>query len=63
MSSPSKKTLSLRFNVLVEGQADGKYLAHCLELDLVAEGSTLNEACSEMMNVIEGELRHKDGAR
>ncbi|MEN6357478.1 MAG: hypothetical protein ABFD83_10380 [Armatimonadota bacterium] len=57
METPSNDTLKLRFNVLVEGQADGTYLAHCLELDLVAEGETLEQACHEIMNVIDVHVR------
>jgi len=57
MSAPSKGTLSLRLNVLVERQPDGQYLAHCLELDLVAEGSTPDEACSELLNAIDVQVR------
>ncbi|MDO8683375.1 MAG: hypothetical protein Q7N50_07840 [Armatimonadota bacterium] len=57
MKTPSNDTLRLRFNVLVEGQPDGNFMAHCLELDLVAEGNTLEQACSEIMNVIDVHVR------
>lgn len=56
-SAPSKDTLTLHFNVIVEGQSDGKHVAHCLELDLVAEGSTAEEACTEILNVIDVHVR------
>ncbi|OFX16291.1 MAG: hypothetical protein A2Z18_05560 [Armatimonadetes bacterium RBG_16_58_9] len=51
------KTLSLRFNVLVESQEDGSYSAHCVELDLVAEGRSSQEACAELLNVIDVQIR------
>ena len=57
MSAASKKTLSLRFNVLIERQSDGEYLAHCLELDLVAEGSSVDEACREITNLVDVQVR------
>ena len=56
-SAPPNDTLTLRFNVIVEGQPEGTYVAHCLELDLIAEGSTPDEACSEITNVIDVHVR------
>lgn len=56
-TSPSKDKLTLRFNVIVEAQPEGHYVAHCLELDLVAEGRTFEEACDEMQNVIDVHVR------
>ena len=50
-------TLSLRLYVLVEQQPDGAYLAHCLELDLVAEGGSSREACEELLNVVDVQIR------
>jgi len=49
--------MSLRLNVLVERQAEGSYLAHCLELDLVAEGSSRSMACEELLDVIDVQIR------
>lgn len=49
--------MSLRLNVLVEQQADGAYLAHCLELDLVAQAGSSREACEELLNVIDVQIR------
>lgn len=57
MSTLSKGTLKLRFSVLVEGQSDGTYVAHCLELDLVAESDTPESACKDLMNVIDVHVR------
>lgn len=51
------ETISLQMNVLVEGQTDGTYLAHCLELDLVAEGGTPQAACDELLNVVDVQVR------
>lgn len=50
-------TVSLQMNVLVELQPDGSYLAHCLELDLVAEGVTSDAACEELLNVLDVQVR------
>lgn len=51
------RALSLSFNVLVERQEDGSFLAHCAELDLVAEAGSKNEACAELLNVIDVQIR------
>ena len=51
------KALSLHLNVLVERQEDGSFLAHCLELDLVAEGSTSETAFSELLGLIDVQIR------
>jgi predicted RNase H-like HicB family nuclease len=56
-TKPERKTLSLRINVLVERQANGSYLAHCAELDLVAEGASVSEACAELLNVVDVQVR------
>jgi len=50
-------TLSLCFNVLVERQEDGSFLAHCAELDLVAEASSTDEACADLLNIIDVQIR------
>jgi len=52
MAVPAKDVLNLRINVIVERQANNTYLAHCLELDLLAEGNTPEEACNDLMDVI-----------
>ena len=49
--------LSLSFNVLVERQEDGSFVAHCAELDLVAEAGSEQEACAELLNVIDVQIR------
>lgn len=56
-STQSEGKLELRFNVIVERQEDGAYQAHCLELDLVAEGDTVEEACSEIKDAIDVHVR------
>ena len=48
---------SIVVNVIVEKQQDGKYSAHCLELDLVAEAATAHEACNDLLNVIDVQVR------
>ena len=50
-------TMLLQLNVLVERQPEGNYLAHCLELDLVAEGDTPQAACGELLNVVDVQVR------
>lgn len=52
LNTPQGATTTLRLNVLVEGQPDATYLAHCLELDLVAEGATPSDACQRLLDVI-----------
>ena len=56
-TKPPDGALSLRFNVLVERQEDGSFLAHCAELDLVAEAGSEQEACAELLNVIDVQIR------
>ena len=55
--APEGATFSLEVNVLVELQPDGKFLAHCLELDLVAEGDTARAACKELLDVVDVQVR------
>ena len=50
-------TLRMHLNALVEAQPGGTYLAHCLELDLVAEGASPHDACDELLNLIEVQIR------
>lgn len=55
--APEEGTFSLKLNVLVERQPDGKFLAHCLELDLVAEGDSAQAACEEVLNIVDIQVR------
>lgn len=55
MTAPAVPTF--RLSALVERQGDDLYLAHCLELDLVAEGSSPEEACQELFDVIDVQIR------
>lgn len=57
MQSETQVHFSLRFSAIVEKRPNEAYLAHCLELDLVAEGSTLEEACDSLINVIDVQIR------
>ncbi len=44
-------TAQMKFNVLVKKE-NGGWLAHCLELDIVAEGDTFKKATSALMDLI-----------
>ncbi len=46
-----KSASKLAFNVLVKRE-DGEWIAHCLELDIVATGSTPNAAVKDMKSLI-----------
>jgi hypothetical protein len=50
-------TLSLSFNVLVERQETGSFLAHCAELDIVAEADSGHAACAELLDLIDVQVR------
>jgi len=52
-----KLALPINLNTVIECQADGKYLAHCLQLDLVAYGNSPETAASELLEVIDIQFR------
>jgi hypothetical protein len=47
--------LSLRFLIYPEG---GLWFGHCLELDVVAEGTTANEAAGNCMDLTAAQIRY-----
>ena len=47
----------LRFNVLVKKEED-VFVAHCLELDIVATGETVEEARGEMADLITAQFEY-----
>lgn len=51
-----KKEISARFNVLGYKEED-RHIAHCLEIDLVAEGKTPEEARDNLADLIFSYLR------
>lgn len=50
-SIKKNKDISFTVNVLTKKE-DGMYVAHCLELDIVAVGSTLDEAQKEIVSTV-----------
>lgn len=57
LSKSPDGTLVLSFNVLVERQTDGSFLAQCAELDLVAQAGSQNAACDDLLNLIDVQVR------
>lgn len=59
MKQPAQdnQSLSLHLNVLIERQSNGVFLAHCLELDLLAEGKTSEQAFEDLLNVVDVQIR------
>lgn len=49
------KKLPFHFDVLVERQDDG-YIAHCLQLDIVAVADTQQQALKDIRDLIEAQL-------
>lgn len=45
----------LRLDVLVEMQ-DGEYVAHCLQLDIVATGPTEEQAVSDVLDLVQAQI-------
>ncbi len=45
------------FHILVHKQDNDVYIAHCLELDLVAEADTAETACDELQDIIDTQIR------
>jgi hypothetical protein len=54
---PSDGVLYLVFNVLVKRLEDDIFLAHCVELDLVAVADSESHACDELLNLIGVQIR------
>lgn len=48
-------SIPLHLNILIE-QEDSQFVAHCLELDIVASGQTEDEAFDDLMDLIEAQL-------
>jgi hypothetical protein len=48
---------SLHLNVIVQRKETARYEAHCLELDLVAEGPTTAAAVEEVLNLVDVQVR------
>ena len=48
-------SLPFHFDVLVEPQ-DGEYVAHCLQLDIVAAGQTREAAVSDVIDLIQAQI-------
>ena len=53
---PKPTEMKFHLDLLVERAADG-WQAHCLQLDLVAEGKTADEAINDLLNVIDVQIR------
>ena len=47
------KSMSFRACVYPSGDEKGHFIAHCLELDVVGEGANVEDAVSELLEVIE----------
>lgn len=48
--------MSFRACVYPSDEEQGHYIAHCLELDVLGEGQSVEEAVSELLEVIETQL-------
>jgi hypothetical protein len=54
----AKKTPRLRIDLrVILYREDGKWLAHCLELDIVAEGATPQEAIEDIVDLCNLQVR------
>lgn len=49
--------LNFHLDVLVERKAAAEWEAHCLQLDLIAEGATAQIAFNHLLNVIDVQIR------
>ncbi len=49
--------LKFHLDVLVEKKADNEWEAHCLQLDLIAEGTTAQVAFNHVLNAIDVQIR------
>ena len=52
-----KSATSLAFNVLIK-EEDGAWLAHCLELDIVATGDTIQAAEQDLVDLIRAQVSY-----
>ena len=51
MASRSEKSVAMEFNCLIKKE-DGLYVAHCLELDIVATGNTIKAVRKDIGDLI-----------
>ena len=54
---PRKRELTFHLDVLVERKSPALWVAHCLQLDLVAEAATSKAAFEELLNLVDAQIR------
>ncbi len=61
MRLPRDSNISLRAIIYPNPDDDESWLAHCLEMDLLGDGETVEEAIEDLLRAISGQIRHAKG--
>ena len=53
-----RQIVPTQFKILIKDREDGKWIAHCLELDIVTVAPTFEEARIDILELIEAQIRY-----